>query len=108
MADRISFNPQTTIQADPEIAMSSIRGSYLLSENNSYCEPHKAITLVTAYLVERGLILKPEEIENKSNEMQRIRAERCRSPFGAVRRTLVRSQRLRTTGNAFRCAQYPN
>ena len=54
----------------------ALRGSYLLSENNPYCEPHKAITLVTAYLVERGLILKPEEVENKSNEMQRVRADR--------------------------------
>ena len=36
----------------------ALRGSYLLSEDNPYCEPHKAITLVTAYLVERGLILK--------------------------------------------------
>jgi hypothetical protein len=27
-----------------------LRGSYLLSEDNSYCEPHKAITLVTAYV----------------------------------------------------------
>ena len=53
-----------------------LRGSYLISETNPYCEPHKAITLVTAYLVERGLILKPEEVENKSNEMQRVRADR--------------------------------
>lgn len=50
----------------------ALRGSYLLSENNPYCEPHKAITLVTAYLVERGLILKPEEVENKSNEITAV------------------------------------
>jgi hypothetical protein len=48
------------------------RLAYLLSENNPYCEPHKAITLVTAYLVERGLILKPEEVENKSNEITAV------------------------------------
>ena len=45
-----------------------LRGSYLLSEDNPYCEPHKAITLVSAYLVERGLILKPQEVKNKSND----------------------------------------
>ena len=49
-----------------------LRGSYLLSETNPYCEPDKAITLVTAYLVERGLILKPEEVENKSNEITAV------------------------------------
>ena len=35
-------------------------GSYLTSDENLYCEPHKAITLVSAYLIERELILKPE------------------------------------------------
>ncbi len=34
-----------------------LRGSYLLETDNPYCESHQAITLVTAYLVERGLIL---------------------------------------------------
>jgi hypothetical protein len=46
-----------------------LRGSYLLSKDNPYCEPHQAITLVSAYLVERGLILKPQEVDNKSNEI---------------------------------------
>ncbi len=36
-----------------------LRGSFMLETNNLHCEPHKAITLVTAYLVERGLILQP-------------------------------------------------
>ena len=49
-----------------------LRGSYLLSEDNPHCEPHQAITLVTAYLVERGLILQPEEVENKSNEIKAV------------------------------------
>ena len=52
-----------------------LRGSYLISDENLYCEPHKAITLVSAYLVERELILQPEEVENKSNEMQRPQAQ---------------------------------
>lgn len=49
-----------------------LRGSYLLSEDNPHCEPHQAITLVSAYLVERGLILRPEEVENKSNEITAV------------------------------------
>jgi DDE_Tnp_1-associated len=49
-----------------------LRGSYLLSEDNPYCEPHPAITLVSAYLVERGLILQPEEVESKSNEIKAV------------------------------------
>ena len=49
-----------------------LRGSYLLSEDNPHCEPHKAITLVTAYLVERGMVLKPEEVESKSNEIKAV------------------------------------
>ena len=49
-----------------------LKSSYLLSEDNPYCEPHKAITLVTAYLVERGLILKPQQVENKSNEITAV------------------------------------
>ena len=36
-----------------------LRGSYMLETDNPNCESHKAITLVTAYLVERGLILQP-------------------------------------------------
>lgn len=44
----------------------------MLSEENPHCEPHQAITLVSAYLVERGLILKPYEVENKSNEIMAV------------------------------------
>lgn len=46
-----------------------LRGSYLLEEDNPYCEPHPAIILVSAYLVERGLILQPYQVETKSNEI---------------------------------------
>ena len=34
-----------------------LRGSFMLETDNPHCESHKAITLVSAYLVERGLIL---------------------------------------------------
>jgi DDE_Tnp_1-associated len=49
-----------------------LKGSYLLSPDNPHCEPHQAITLVSAYLVERGLILQPEEVESKSNEIKAV------------------------------------
>lgn len=49
-----------------------LRGSYLLSPDNPNCEPHSAITLVSAYLVERGLILRPQEVEKKSNEITAV------------------------------------
>jgi hypothetical protein len=60
--------PGETLALDGKV----LRGSYLLSEENPHCEPHKAITLVSAYLVERGLILKPQEVENKSNEITAV------------------------------------
>ena len=50
----------------------NLRGSYMVENDNLHCEPHKAITLVTAYLVERGLILQPCEVEDKSNEITAI------------------------------------
>ena len=49
-----------------------LRGSYLLETDNPYSQPHEAITLVTAYLVERGLILQPSEVKDKSNEITAI------------------------------------
>lgn len=32
----------------------SLRGSYLVEDDNHYCEAHQAIMLVSAYIVERG------------------------------------------------------
>jgi DDE_Tnp_1-associated len=49
-----------------------LRGSYLLETDNPHCQPHPAITLVSAYLVERGLILQPCEVKDKSNEITAI------------------------------------
>ena len=47
-----------------------LRGSYQLASEHSTTEPHPAIQLVSVYLVERGLILEPYEIEHKSNEIK--------------------------------------
>lgn len=34
-----------------------------IEEDNPYCQPHPVIMLVSAYLVERGLILEPYEVK---------------------------------------------
>ncbi|MBE9169729.1 hypothetical protein IQ238_20110 [Pleurocapsales cyanobacterium LEGE 06147] len=45
-----------------------LKSSYLLEKDNLYCETHPAIISVSAYLVERGLILKPHQVDYYSNE----------------------------------------
>jgi hypothetical protein len=47
-----------------------LRGSYQLDSEHCTTEPHPAIQLVSVYLVERGFILKPFEVERKSNEIK--------------------------------------
>jgi hypothetical protein len=49
-----------------------LRGSYQIEDDNPNCEPHPAIMLVSAYIVERGLILEPKEVECKTNEIKAI------------------------------------
>lgn len=55
--------PGETIATDGKV----LRGSYQLEEDNPYSTPHPAIMLVSAYIVERGLILEPVEVDSKSN-----------------------------------------
>lgn len=50
----------------------ALRGSYQLEEDNPYSTPHPAIMLVSAYIVERGLILEPVEVDSKSNEIKAL------------------------------------
>ncbi|MBF2075535.1 MAG: hypothetical protein IGS50_17485 [Synechococcales cyanobacterium C42_A2020_086] len=47
-----------------------LQGSYQVASEHSTTEPHPAIQLVSVYLVERGLILEPYEVERKSNEVK--------------------------------------
>ena len=58
-------------EAGETIAMDGkvLKGSYLREDDNLYCEPHPAIMLVSAYIVERGLILPAYEVERKTNEI---------------------------------------
>ncbi len=57
--------PGETIATDGKV----LRGSYQIEDGNPYSTPHPAIMLVSAYIVERGLILEPVEVESKSNEI---------------------------------------
>lgn len=47
-----------------------LRGSYQYDNPNS--DSHPAIQLVSVYLVERGLILEPYEVDRKSNEIKTL------------------------------------
>ncbi len=49
-----------------------LKGSYQLEDDNPNSEPHPAIMLVSTYIVERGLILAPYEVERKTNEIKAI------------------------------------
>ncbi len=46
-----------------------LRGSYLLGTPASTIESHRAIQLVSVYIVERGLILPIQPVDKKSNEI---------------------------------------
>ena len=46
-----------------------LRGSYTLDTPASTTESHRAIQLVTVYVVERGLILPIQPVDKKSNEI---------------------------------------
>lgn len=49
-----------------------VRGSYQVQANNPNSEPHPAIMLVNAYIVERGLILDSYQVDQKTNEIKAL------------------------------------
>lgn len=49
-----------------------LRGSYELPSDDPTINSHPAIMLVSAYLVERGLILEPYEVDSKTNEIKAL------------------------------------
>jgi DDE_Tnp_1-associated len=51
-----------------------VRGSYEASRDNPTLASHPAIMLVTAYIVERGLILEAYEVNAKTNEITALPA----------------------------------
>lgn len=60
--------PGETLAMDGKV----LRGSYQLETDNPDSPPHPAIQLVSAYLVERGLILEPYQVESKTNEIKAL------------------------------------
>lgn len=56
--------PGETIATDGKV----LRGSYEAISDDPTVDSHPAILLVTAYIVERGLLLAPYEVESKTNE----------------------------------------
>lgn len=57
--------PGETVALDGKV----LRGSYTLDTPASTTDSHRAIQLVTVYVVERGLILPVQPVDKKSNEI---------------------------------------
>ena len=62
--------PSETIATDGKL----LRGSYEAISYDPTIDSHPAIILVTAYIVERGWILEPYEMESKTNEITALPA----------------------------------
>ena len=60
--------PGETLAVDGKV----LRGSYQLETDNPDSPPYPAIMLVSAYLVERGLILEPYQVDRKTNEIKAL------------------------------------
>ena len=67
LAKFFEIQPQTgeTIAMDGKV----LRGSYECPSDDPTIDSHPAIMLVTAYIVERGLILDPYPVSSKTNEI---------------------------------------
>ncbi|NEQ62472.1 MAG: ISAs1 family transposase [Moorea sp. SIO4A1] len=59
-----------TIATDGKV----LRGSYEAISDDPNKDSHPAIMLVSAYIVERGLILEPYEVDSKTNEITALPA----------------------------------
>jgi hypothetical protein len=62
--------PGETIATDGKV----LRGSYEAISDDLKVDSHPAIMLVSAYIVERGLILEPYEVNSKTNEITALPA----------------------------------
>ena len=62
--------PGETIAVDGKV----LRGSYEAISHDPTVDSHPAIMLVSAYIVERGLILDPYEVDSKTNEITALPA----------------------------------
>ena len=70
LAKFFNVQPQAgeTISLDGKV----LRSSYQLEDDNLNSDRHPAIMLVSAYIVERGLILEPFQVDAKTNEIKAI------------------------------------
>lgn len=57
--------PGETVAADGKV----LKHSFMTETDNPHCQAHPTIMMVTGYLVERGLILPPYEVDSKTNEI---------------------------------------
>ena len=64
----VSSQAGETIAVDGKV----LRGSYQVVSEHSTTEPHSAIMLVNAYIVERGLIFDQYEVDQKTNEIKAL------------------------------------
>ena len=62
--------PSETIATDAKV----LRGSHEAISEDPTVDSHPGIILVTAYIVKRGLILEPYEMESKTNEITALPA----------------------------------
>ncbi|MEH1956807.1 MAG: ISAs1 family transposase [Nostoc sp.] len=49
-----------------------LKGSYQIENDNPNSDSHPAIMLVSSYIVERGLILEPFQVDAKTNEIKAL------------------------------------
>ena len=62
--------PGETVTVDGKV----LRGSYETISDDPTVDSHPAIVLVSAYIVERGLILAPYEVDARTNEIKALPA----------------------------------
>lgn len=60
--------PGETVATDGK----GLKHSFMSETDNPDCPAHPAIMMVTAYVVERGLILPPYEVDYKTNEIKAL------------------------------------
>ena len=64
----IAPQPGETVATDGK----ALKHSFMSETDNPDCPTHPAIMMVTAYVVERGLILPPYEVDHKTNEIKAL------------------------------------
>ncbi len=64
----VAPKPGETIATDGKV----LKHSFMSETDNPDSQPHPAIMMVTGYVVERGLILPPYEVNHKSNEIKAL------------------------------------